>query len=510
MAALVAALAAIPTPLVAAQAATGPIIGAYAQPTPGQSNIDAVIELEQTLGTTLPMVRGFSKWDAFIGADKPLHVFVRDGGRDLMVSVKPTTRDGVDIPWVDIATAQPGSPVYDQIVTMASGIRRFEAPIIFNFHHEADAQHNIRYGTADEFQAAFRRIRSIFESEGVTNVQYAVVLTEWSFEVGEVFPNDRRRAELWYPGDDVVDIIGSDEYNWNNCRGNTTDPWISLEDDLAPFLRFADLHPDKPLLLGEFGSDDGAPGQKAEWIRQAHDFFSESPDGDRFLALLYFHDDGLEENWLDCDWWLDTSPESTAAAIEWFGDPAFRGRLETRESQSCAGREATIAGTVGDDVLVGTSGNDVIAALGGDDDISGLTGDDIICGGPGDDTIRGLGGADLLFGNHGADVLLGGYGPDYIDGGEGPDRINGQFGNDSLFGSGGNDTLRGGPHQDEISGGPGQDRMFGQGGFDTLIGGAGDDTIFGGVGADSIFGDSGQDRCIGGEGRDFLECETAR
>ena len=310
-----------------AQTGSGPIIGAYAQPLGGQSNIDAILELERTLGTTVPIVRGFNQWEDSIGEDKPFHRWVRDGGRDLTVSVKPVRANGSIIRWADIANAQPGSTIYREIQEMANDLRRFGAPVIFNFHHEPERGNNTQYGSSTDFRNAFRQVHAIFDAEGATNVQHAVVLTEWGFEVGDVFPNDRRRAELWYPGDDVVDIIGSDEYNWNGCRGDGNDPWISLEADLAPFLRFANQHPDKQLMLGEFGSDDGSPCRKAQWLRDAQNYFSQSPDGDRFVALLYFHDEATADGFAGCDWWLDTSDASTSAAQAWFNDPAFRGRL---------------------------------------------------------------------------------------------------------------------------------------------------------------------------------------
>ncbi len=494
-----------------AQTSDGPIIGAYAQPIGGQSNIDAIVALEDTLGTTLPIVRAFEQWESSIGEDKPLHRFVRDGGRDLAVSVKPERRDGTEIPWADIANARPGSVLYSEIQGMADSLSRYQAPVIFSFHHEAEGGRNASFGTSDEFIAAYRNIHSIFEAEGVTNVQYALILGEWSFEVGDFFPTDRRRAELWYPGDDVIDIIGSDEYNWNNCRGETTEPWTSLADDIEPFLRFANQHPDKQLLLGEFGSDIGSPGQKAEWLNDAQEWFSTSPDADRFVALLYFHDDGRGEGWPECEWWLDTSPSSTAAAVDWFNNERFRGRLGAPGTvHFCNGQPATIVGTAGNDVLTGTPGQDIIAGLAGNDTIVGLTGDDVICGGPGNDTIRGLGGADVILGEGGADFILGGFGPDTIFGGVGQDRINGQFGNDRIFGGDGNDTIRGGPHQDVINGGAHADRILGQGGFDTISGGQGNDVLLGGVGADTLIGNLGVDVCTGGDGRDTLTCETER
>lgn len=97
---------------------------------------------------------------------------------------------------------------------------------------------------------------------------------------------------------------------------------------------------------------------------------------------------------------------------------------------TCAGRNPTIVGTNGDDVINGTPGPDVIAGLNGNDIINGAGGDDIICGG------------------NGSDVLDGGTGDDVLEGGNGDDMISGGPGNDRLFGDRGDDVLRGDAGQD--------------------------------------------------------------
>ncbi len=518
VASLIGALAAVASsPTQATAQTTGittgrPILGAYAQPIDGRNNREALALLEQQLGARLGMVRAYSDWDDAVGPTKPLHQWTKDGGRELMLSVKPQRNDGTIITWNQVANAQPGSRVYGEMQTLARGVRAYGDPMIFGFHHEPEQNSNQRYGTAGEFQAAFRKIHSVFESEGVTNVHWAWIMTEWAFEVETIRPNDRRVADNWYPGDDVVDVIASDTYNWNNCRGNTTDPWRTLEDDVEALFRFRQKHPDKQLVLGEFGSDDGAAGQKAEWLNAARELFKQPRYRDAFAALLYFHDDGREEGVPDCDWWLDSAPSALTAASGWFGDPYYNATLRAPSTPApptnptCDGKRATIVGTNGNDTLSGGPGNDVIVGLGGNDVLSGGGGNDTICGGNGDDQIRGLGGEDRLFGDAGRDLILGGYGPDYLVGGPGNDRMNGQHGNDDMYGSAGRDTMRGGPHQDTIRGGLDGDTILGQGGWDTIYGGPGSDMISGGVGADTITGGPGADRCNGNQGNNIINC----
>ena len=92
---------------------------------------------------------------------------------------------------------------------------------------------------------------------------------------------------------------------------------------------------------------------------------------------------------------------------------------------TCAGSDATIAGTGRSDKLRGTKDDDVIAAGRGDDTVIGLEGDDLVCGARGDDVLRGKGGDDELRGGAGEDELRGGGGSNSCRGGAGSDSKQG-------------------------------------------------------------------------------------
>ena len=184
----------------------------------------------------------------------------------------------------------------------------------------------------------------------------------------------------------------------------------------------------------------------------------------------------------------------------------------------CDGREATIVGTSGDDVLEGTDGDDVIVGLEGDDFIRGRGGDDLVCAGPGRDRVIGGGGADEIYGqrgadtingNSGADSIWGGSGGDTIRGNKGADRIRGGTGADNIHGGSGGDVINGNGGTDEISGAKGNDEISGGSKADDISGGSGNDEISGGKGPDTLDGGSGFDRCDGGTGSDTsTRCET--
>ena len=120
---------------------------------------------------------------------------------------------------------------------------------------------------------------------------------------------------------------------------------------------------------------------------------------------------------------------------------------------TCGGKQPTIIGTEGHDVINGTAGPEVIHGLGGNDIIQGLGGDDVICGGDGSDVISAGSGNDIVLGENGHDAIWGGAGNDTLRGGDGNDSIYGGPGNDNLYGNHGNDSLYGKDGVDELYGG---------------------------------------------------------
>jgi VCBS repeat-containing protein len=162
----------------------------------------------------------------------------------------------------------------------------------------------------------------------------------------------------------------------------------------------------------------------------------------------------------------------------------------------CAGRTATLVGTVGDDLLTGTARADVIIAGAGNDVINGLGGDDVICARGGNDRINAGSGIDRLYGGPGRDQLFGADGDDTIAGGASRDLLFAADGDDIMAGNAGRDFVVGGPGNDRLRGGPHADALLGGRGDDGLWGGAGNDLLDGGPGSDHLYTGPG-DRTVG-------------
>lgn len=84
-------------------------------------------------------------------------------------------------------------------------------------------------------------------------------------------------AEEYYPGDDYVDWVGVDGYNWGSSQSWST--WQSPVDVFESMVKRVQTMTDKPLSVPEFGSTSAVgggfdPERKAEWITDAFAFFA--------------------------------------------------------------------------------------------------------------------------------------------------------------------------------------------------------------------------------------------
>jgi len=174
------------------------------------------------------------------------------------------------------------------------------------------------------------------------------------------------------------------------------------------------------------------------------------------------------------------------------------------------GKDVTLDGRGGADVLVGYDGDDTLYGGDGEDRLIGDEGNDFLQGGAGSDIINGRDGvdtADYSNSSAGVDVRLWRGGEqiggdaegdlvrdvENITGSEFNDTIHGDNGLASVLeGLGGDDVLVGFDGNDTLSGGDGDDRLIAREGDDVLDGGAGNDVLRGLEGADTfVIGISG-------------------
>ena len=154
-------------------------------------------------------------------------------------------------------------------------------------------------GTPEDYIGMWRRLHDTFSNTGMdaTNVQWI-----WSPNADEI---GGIRAERYYPGDEYVDWIGLDGFNFGGSQQYSTGQsnWRSPQALFDSMLNRMRELTDKPVALTEFASssvpDSGngnRPQQKAQWIQ---DVFNYIADNDiRMTCWFNVDQTGAEES----DW----------------------------------------------------------------------------------------------------------------------------------------------------------------------------------------------------------------
>lgn len=295
-------------------------LGVAAGRRPGQTPVDALIHVEQVAGRRFDILRVYPFWDSEFPDLR--HQWASDGGHVLHVSINARRTDGSIALWQTIATASEGDPLHSELVDWVERLASYDAPIRLTFHHEADIEPE--FGSPEDFFAAWRRFVTLLDDAAPT------IETVW---VVTAFNLDQPTAERFWPGDEYVDFIGGDAFNWFGCRGNP-EAWRTQREVLAPLLAFGAKHPDKPLVLAELGSDEDSDdsARKARWLNEFAALITE----DEYKSLdtvVFFRNDHDQES--SCEWWLDSADASTDAFGELATLPVFGGDVAPVTTDQC-------------------------------------------------------------------------------------------------------------------------------------------------------------------------------
>jgi hypothetical protein len=293
-----------------------PIVwGATVKNTGKQTPLQAVQVFQGKVGRTLAATRDFLSWDS------PFPTAYEQGlqaqSTTVLLSVGSRRMNGTAIPWAQVAAAKPGDQLYTDMVSWADRVRAFGSPTYVTFQHEPEAAVNNGEGSQADYIAAWRNWVSVFRAEGATNVSFMFITTAFGYTVKTT---DRRYVPAWYPGDDVVDVIAVDAYNWFTCRATVKNPWNTLAQLITGQRAFGQAHPTKPLWLAEFASveDPALPGRRAQWLSDAESLF-QKPGWEQYQGVLYFD---LKKQ---CDWRVETTPDALAAFSTMGADAFYQG-----------------------------------------------------------------------------------------------------------------------------------------------------------------------------------------
>jgi mannan endo-1,4-beta-mannosidase len=297
----------------AAESRAHPLFGFAIEGLPTQA---ALKTLKKATGIQAPLVMIYLQWPSksegggFPG--ETLHAIEASGAVPVLtwepMFVDPE-KDEHAIPAESITAGK-----YDvYLQRFARESRKFEKPFLIRFAHEMNLARYHWGGTPQEFgpQSAaryrdmFRYVVAVFRAQKADNVRWAFCPN------AESVPAERwNQITSYYPGDDVVDVIGIDGYNWGTTQTRAANGWASEWRSFGsiftgPLQDLKDVASGKPTAVFETSSASEG-GNKEEWVLDALD----SARSLGLAAVIWF-----EVN-KEIDWRLETNvSEGVRAAI---------------------------------------------------------------------------------------------------------------------------------------------------------------------------------------------------
>ena len=128
------------------------------------------------------------------------------------------------------------------------------------------------------FKPAYRRFVNVASRSGSTgwNVRWVFAPNGWSAPP--------YRVADYYPGADVVDLVGMSAYNWGSNQPGLV--WTSVEQTMGGALQEArGFAPEKPFLIAQTASSPFG-GDKDSWIREMFTYLAEDPN---VVGFIYFN-----------------------------------------------------------------------------------------------------------------------------------------------------------------------------------------------------------------------------
>ena len=276
----------------------GVLFGAHVQPPTSGDPQQPIVDLEAKLGRRFAIDHYYRTWDAKFPDGREQWAIA--GGRIPMIS------------WGKAPTGEINSGRHDKMIRdRARGIRTLGQPVLLRWFWEMGGNRNTAAaGSPQDYVAAWRHLRGIFAEEGASNALWVWCPDASDFTTGV--------AQSFYPGDADVDWTCADGYNYRHPARQGTSP-RSFEETFAAFHAWASERP-RPMMVGEYGTVEDAPGDKAAWVTAAHEALKTMLRG--VDAVVYFHSVRDREG-LVYDWRMYTSESSLQAFKTMGADPWF-------------------------------------------------------------------------------------------------------------------------------------------------------------------------------------------
>jgi beta-mannanase len=231
---------------------TGCAVGAFVN---GMNNLSS---FQAMIGKNLAVVLWYVHWqDPFPTSDANT---VYNNGSVPLITWEP---------WIthELGTLEAiASGSYESYVTQfIQDAKDWGGPVLLRFAHEMngnwypwDGYHNgANSDAAEKYKQAWIYIYNVKQTLEADNV-YLV----WSPNNTDTPVASWNTPEAYYPGDQYVDWVGMDGYNWGDGS------WQAFDATFGPIYNKLTVLTNKPLMIGEFASAEQG-GSKADWITDA-------------------------------------------------------------------------------------------------------------------------------------------------------------------------------------------------------------------------------------------------
>ncbi len=259
-------------------------------------------EMSSLIGDNLTIINVYLQWgNEYNSRLTPefFQVFQRRGVTPMITWEPWNPSMGVNQEEYSLATIISGK--HDEYIRQsARAIANYNNPVFLRFAHEMNGNWYPWSGTVngnspEQYALAWKHVVAIFRSEGVVNVTWV-----WTPNAGSVPNTQNNVLASYYPGDEYVDWVGLDGYNWGGLQGDKS--WRSFDQIFSrPYVELTAIT-EKPIMIAEVGSVESG-GRKDLWFKELL-----SPDlGNKYpqmKALIFFN---LQK---EADWRIQSSVES--------------------------------------------------------------------------------------------------------------------------------------------------------------------------------------------------------
>lgn len=169
------------------------------------------------------------------------------------------------------------------IKSFADSLKTYGAPVDLRFGHEMNGNWYPWGNRPADYIAAYRHVVSIFRSEGASNVRFM-----WCINADNIPSSPISTVSQFYPGEDVVDVVGIDGYNFGGSN------WKDFKDVFSSPYNFLTTTYSKPIEIAETASSE-VGGNKAQWVQSM--FQTELPTLFPNVHELVWFDLNKEADW---------------------------------------------------------------------------------------------------------------------------------------------------------------------------------------------------------------------